>query len=121
MGTKANNIAGVGIHLSQFLPVVGGIMNNAIENTLHGMSPKLFSTGQFGSTAMMGGQPRLIVTHWLYAPDDLNGKGRPLCDIRQLSAIPGFITAEADELSIPCTDPELAEIQEAVRSGFWYE
>lgn len=121
MGTKANSIPGVAMHLGQFLPVVGGVMNNGVENALHGMSPKLFSTGQFGSTAMMGGQPRLIVTHWIYAPDDLNCKGRPLCDIRQLSAIPGFITAEADELSIPCTDPELAEIREAVSSGFWYE
>lgn len=121
LGTGADSLLGTAMHISQFLPVVSGISNNAVQNAIHGRTPRLFSTGKFGSTAMMGGQPRLIVTHWIYAPDDLDGKGRPLCDIRQLSAIPGFISAEADELSVPCTDQELAEIQEAVRSGFWYE
>ena len=121
LGLGADNPLGVAMHIGQFLPVVGGVFNNAVENAIHGRSPKLFSTGQFGSTAMMGGQPRLIVTHWIYAPDDLDGKGRPLCDIRQLSAIPGFITAEADEISVPCTDPELSEIRQSVSSGFFYE
>ena len=104
-----------------YIPVVGGIWTNGIRSAVHGNVPRLSSKGSYGNLANMGGQPNLYVTHWNLAPEDNAGKGRPLCDIRQISAVPGFITAEADELSISCTDPELSEIRQAVSTGFFYE
>lgn len=103
-------------------PIIGGTVSRGIQSAIHGATPKLTLTGSFASLASMGGQPRLIVTHWLYANDDLDGKGRPLCDMRQLSNIPGYIMAEADELSISgAMAPEIEEIRTAVNSGFFYE
>ena len=76
---------------------------------------------QNGSVAPMSGTPSLMITHQLLTDDDNAGQGRPLCAVRQFSNIPGFIMADADELSINCTDPELSDIRQAVTSGFYYE
>ena len=116
-----NKLLALGIKTAQNLPVISGVVNNGISDAISGRTPHVTSSGKFGSTASMGGQPRLIVTHWLYAADDLDGKGRPLCQIRTLNTLNGFITAEADEIHVGCTEEELTEIREAVGSGFYYD
>lgn len=119
-----NNLGSLGESISlaaSNIPVVGSIWGNGIQSAIHGATPHLSVKGRFGSTANMGGQPRLVITQWYIVNEDNNGRGRPLCDTKQISAIPGFITAEADELAISCTDPELTEIRAAVGSGFYYE
>ncbi len=102
----------------------GGVIASAravVRTMVDGWIPHLSTMGSQGSTAQMEGQPRLMVTHWLMADDDLDGQGRPLCAVRQISTIPGYIKADADELSIPCTAAEMEEIKSAVGGGFWYE
>lgn len=108
------------VALASNLPIVGGLTSRAVSSAVHGAIPKMTITGGFASLATMGGQPRLIVTHWLYADDDLAGQGRPLGAVRRLSAIPGYIQADADELSVACTETELEEIRAAVSGGFFY-
>lgn len=107
--------------LMGMIPIIGGIYKNGVQSAIAGATPRVSAKGSFGSLANMGGSPQLVVTCWLLANEDNAGKGRPLCDTRQISAVPGFITAEADELSISCTDPELSEIRQAVSTGFFYE
>ena len=103
------------------IPIIGQFRNNGIESAIHGLTPHLSTRGSFGSLATMGGVPRLDVTQWYLANDDLAGRGRPLADIRQLSTIPGYISADADEVQIPCTASELNEIKNAIAEGFYYE
>lgn len=85
--------------------------------------PHLCSMGtQNGSVAPMGGTPKLMFTHQLMSADDNPGRGRPYCSLRQLSEIPGYIRADADELSIAgAMGPEVTAIREAVATGFYYE
>lgn len=107
--------------------IAGGISSivnsgmSAIGSAVHGQIPHLSTIGGNGSTANLSGSPRLYVTHWYLANDDNPGRGRPLMAVRQLSGIPGYIQADADELSLSCTATELAEIQSAVAAGFYYE
>ena len=118
------NLTGIGadlVHFAANLPVVGGVVEKGVQSAIHGATPHLSTSGKFGSLATMGGTPRLDVTQWYLSPDDLAGKGRPLCDVRQLSAIPGFIMGDPDEVQIPCTATELNAIQSAIKSGFFYE
>lgn len=100
--------------------VIGGV-SSAIGSAVHGQIPHLSSQGGPGSTGSLYGAPRLYVTQWYMADDDLNDKGRPLCSVRTLSAIPGYIQADPDSISIACTEPELTVIRNAVRQGFFYE
>lgn len=115
----ARNIIGSAMTANPVQALQG--IQSAYVDAFHTVQPHLSSTGGPGSSANLYGSPMLHVVHYYMAPDDLNGHGRPLMDIRQLSAIPGFISADAEEMSVPCTDSELAEIREAVSTGFWYE
>lgn len=97
--------------------MIGGMVGTAIS----GRIPHVSSSGSFGSAAALGGNPALQVTHWYMADDDLAGRGRPLCQVKQLSTIPGYIMADPDELSLPATDGELEEIRGIISGGFFYE
>lgn len=58
---------------------------------------------------------------WL-ASDDLAGRGRPLCAVRQISSNPGFIMADPEELVVAgATDPEITELRAGLAGGFYYE
>lgn len=103
------------------LPVIGGILSSGVSDAVHGNIPRLSTSGSFGTTATMAGTPAVIVRYWTIAAEDLTGKGRPLCEVRQISSIPGFMIADADELSLPCMDEEATAIRSAVSGGFYYE
>lgn len=107
--------------LATKIPVVGGFVDNGVSDYVSGRTPHLTQTGNNETLVGMGGTPQIVINHWMLANEDNAGKGRPLCDIRQVSAVPGFLTAEAEELSIPCTASELSEIRSAVKNGFYYE
>ena len=52
--------------------------------------------------------------------DDLVCRGRPLCEIRQISTIPGFIQCADVEVHLNCTSGEMVEIKNYMESGFFY-
>lgn len=114
----------LGAVASAFVGNVGGVIGGieaAVGDAVKNEIPHLSVVGSQGSGAAMAGAPFLQVTHRYVANDDLQDKGRPLMAVRQLSAIPGFIIADPDAISIACTETELSEIREAVRTGFYYE
>lgn len=94
---------------------------SAGKSMVTGRIPHLSSVGTQGSTAPMEGSPKLKVTHWLMADDDLTDFGRPLYSTRTISAIPGYIKCDSDHVAISCTQSELAEIKAAMSAGFYYE
>lgn len=102
------------------LGVLGGV-SAAIGTAVKGRIPHVSTMGGPGSTAGLDGNPKLYVTQWYLADDDPAGRGRPLCGVRQVSAIPGYIMGDPDEVAIPCTAEELTEIKNAVGRGFFYE
>ena len=103
------------------IPLIGGMWENGVSSYVHGQIPHLSTSGSNATVVDMGGTPQIVINHWIIADDDNESKGRPLCEVCQISTIPGFITACPDDLSIPCTATELSDIQAAVRSGFYYE
>ena len=100
--------------------VLGGA-SSAVGSVVKGKIPHVSTMGGTGTTADMIGHPALYVTHWYVSDDDLAGRGRPLLAKRTLSAIPGYIMADPDEVSISCTEEELTQIRENIRAGFYYE
>lgn len=112
--------AGLGNPIGGASQIIGGI-SGAIGSAVAGQIPHLSAMGGPGSTASLDGAPRLYVTQWYMANDDLADRGRPLCSVRQISAIPGYILGDPDSLSIACTTQEMDEIRQAVAGGFYYE
>lgn len=103
--------------------VVGAVsgLHNTIGSAVSGSIPHLSVVGSQGSGAAMAGDPHLSVTHRYLAPDDLAGRGRPLCQVRRIDTIPGYIMGDPDEISLACTPSELSTIRAAVAGGFFYE
>lgn len=89
---------------------------------VNSLIPHLSTTGTMGgSTAPMAGTPALMITHQLMADDDNAGQGRPLCKVKTISACPGYVMADPDEVEISCTEEELSQIRSAIGGGFYYE
>lgn len=106
--------------VASFFREPAAAIKEMFSSDVKGQIPHLSTVSSEGSGAAMSGDPLLAVTHQYAAPDDYADFGRPLMDKRTLSSIPGYIMADADEISISCTAPELEEIRAAVRGGFFY-
>lgn len=55
------------------------------------------------------------------ADEDLTSRGRPLCSVRTISTLSGYIECADADPDIPCTDRELSEIISNMNGGFYYE
>lgn len=103
------------------VPGVIGSLHDALGSATQGRIPHLSTVGSQGSGAETGGTPRLVTTYYKVTDDDVAGRGRPLCGKRTISAIPGYITADPDELNIAATAREQEEIRGYISGGFFYE
>ena len=92
-----------------------------VADAVMGDVPHVSVEGNQASGAQMCGRPCIQITHRLIVDEDNTDLGRPLCKIRQLSTIPGYIKADSDGISLACTDPEMTEIRAAISDGFYYE
>ena len=78
-------------------------------------------TGGTGSVINFASDITLIGEFFELADDDVADKGRPLCQIRQLSTIPGYIKIEDPKIEAPATAQELSAIEGYMSGGFFYE
>lgn len=98
-----------------------GVLNSTIGNATEHQIPRLQQLSQAGSLSNWGYNPEIHAEYTMLAPDDLQGRGRPLCQVRQIDTIPGYIMGDPDEISLACTPSELSTIRAAVAGGFFYE
>lgn len=54
------------------------------------------------------------------ADEDFTHRGRPLCQVKTINTLRGFILCADADISIPCTTRERAAIQAYMESGFYY-
>lgn len=55
------------------------------------------------------------------ADEDLSGRGRPLCQVKTISSLSGYIMCMDADPQIGCSDRELAEVVTYMDGGFYYE
>lgn len=99
--------------------IFGGA-TSAVRDMAEGDKPVLSSTGGISSQVNYTGIPHLTIVHYTPVDDDLEDNGRPLCQIRRLSTIPGYIVCDPTGFTCGLTDEETAEIQQYMREGFFY-
>lgn len=75
-----------------------------------------------GSGSLMIDPFMSVVEYFSDVVDDDNTEyGRPLCKVRQISTLPGFVLCADGEISAAVTAGELAEIESFLTGGFFYE
>ena len=121
MSLASSLVSGIGAMLTGNIEGVFSATQNAINTYAAGTVPVVSTVGSQGSASQMIGTPCITQTCYYAVNDDVVGRGRPLCDKRVISTIPGYITADPDELSIAASARELEEIRGFITGGFFYE
>lgn len=100
--------------------ISGGI--GAIGDFLTANIPELQSFKPGSGSQLPPGNIQLIEIFYDVADDDVSENGRPLCQSKQLSTIPGYILCEHGEVNAAgATEGELATIADYLTGGFYYQ
>lgn len=99
--------------------VSGGI--SAIGDVLANPVGQLQTSGTNGSLAQYSTHPYFVEKWRIVADDDNTQKGRPLCAIRTINTLSGFIMVDTPDVALPCMDSERQQIIAFMSNGFFYE
>lgn len=101
----------------------GGITSaiSATNKLMSSYTPQVATSGHNGSIADYA-QPLYMTTVFHYIVNEDNAQlGRPLCEVRTISSIPGFIQVNHADVSLVAFDQERTQIKEYMEAGFFYE
>lgn len=137
--TERSGIMGVPIQLAQVLTdyvhtlssvgqaagslATGNIAGalGAITNAIDSQMPKVSTSGANGSFIEMIQYPVLTAEYYLLPEENRTEYGRPLCKTMKISSIPGYIVCGESDHAFPGTQPERDEINNVLKTGFFFE
>ena len=99
--------------------IAGGL--SGIYNTIDTAMPQVETGGQNGSFLAPVNNTHIIEQFYQIVDEDIHHRGRPLCELRQLNTLSGFILCAEGELDISCYDNERKEIVKYLTAGFFWE
>ena len=109
-GAMAGGIGGA------FLGAASGV-GNAIESLM----PRANTIGTTGTFAANHGSFRLDFQFFRPVDDDNTHNGRPLCEVRQINTLSGYMLIQDGDVSISGTATEDSKIREYLETGFYYD
>ena len=130
---------GVPIQLSQLMPdyigtvnSLGGAMGSALTGNIIGavsgllssvdsQMPKVSNNGANGSFVETLQYPQLISEFLRITNEDNDEFGRPLCSVRTLSSLYGYIKCGEDDHAFSGTASENEQINQYLKNGFFFE
>lgn len=103
--------------------IMGAIAGGAsgIYNTLQSAMPQVETGGQNGSFLAPINNTHVIEQFYKIVDEDISHRGRPLCELRRLDTLSGFILCAEGEIDISCYDNERKEIVRYLTNGFFWE
>ena len=103
--------------------VASGILGAAsgIGNAVESLMPRANTIGTTGTFAANHGDFRLDFQFFRPVDDDNTHNGRPLCDVRQISNLSGYILVQDGDIATNGTAAEDAKIRQYLETGFYYE
>ena len=94
---------------------------NGIYNALKLQQPQVETSGQNGSFLAPVNNTHVVEQFYKIVDEDIHHRGRPLCELRQLNTLSGFILCAEGEIDISCYDNERKEILKYLTTGFFWE
>ena len=103
---------------------VAGAFGSAVSgigNAVQSIMPRASTVGTTGSYGTLLGDFKL--DHQFFRPidDDNTHNGRPLCEVRQINTLSGYMLIQDGDVAINGTASEDAKVREYLESGFYYE
>ena len=94
---------------------------NGIGNAITGNIPSANSIGSVGSVDAMQGPVQMQTMYAMPVEDDLAHRGRPLCAVRTIKNLPGYLMcADVDIHILGATSTEMDMIKAYMEGGFYY-
>lgn len=124
IGAASSALGAVGGVISGFMGGGAGSFIGAAQgvgNAAESLMPRANTIGTTGSFAANHGDFRL--DHQFFRPvsDDNTHNGRPLCDVRQLNTLSGYMLIQDGDVQIAGTAQEDSKIRNYLETGFYYE
>lgn len=94
---------------------------NGIYNTIQSAMPQVETTGSNGSFLAPSTRTALLEHYYTIVDEDIHHRGRPLCEVRQLNTLSGYILCAEGELDLNCFDNERRMITTFLTTGFFWE
>lgn len=110
----------VGTVLNGFTGQFGAAMSG-IESSAKNNYPVVNTTGINAGFSSLIGSWILTTKFFEVVNDDLTNRGRPLCEVRQLSTLAGYQLCADVEVTLSCTREEEQMIKSALETGYFYE
>lgn len=103
--------------------ITGAIIGGAsgIYNTLQAGMPQVETSGSNGSFLAPATRTALLENFATIVDEDIHHKGRPLCALRQINTLSGFILCAEGDMDLNCFDNERKMIRDFLTTGFFYE
>lgn len=104
--------------------ILGGIATavSGIGNAVSAQYPDVSTTGTNGARiAVCPTNIWITITHQLIVEEDRQNHGRPLCERRKISSLPGYLVISDPDVAIPATKDEIEAIRQHMTNGFFYE
>lgn len=103
---------------------IGGAISTAVSgigNAVQSMMPRAQTVGTTGAFVSNTGQFKL--DHQFFRPiaDDNAHNGRPLCKVRNIANLGGYMLIQDGDVTINGTSAEDGKIREYLETGFYYE
>lgn len=110
-------ISSIGAGINAAIPAASAALGDVINNPVG----QLQTSGTNGSVAQYSTHPYLVQKWKIVADDDNTQKGRPLCEVRVLNTIPGYIMVDSPDVPIAAMEAERQQIIAFLSGGFYYE
>ena len=129
LGTVTNVAGSIGGIVGDFVKggaagIAGGITSTvaAVGNAVNSLTPRSNTIGSSGNFSVLTAKaPQLDLQFFRPVDDDNAHNGRPLCAIRTVSSLSGYMLVQDGDVPINGTKQEAEEIQRFLESGFYYE
>ena len=92
-----------------------------IMSAVESMFPQVQTAGSVGSIMAYNKTPEIRLVHYELVDEDNAQLGRPLCKVRTISSIAGFIQCDRADLDLPASPSEKDQILNYLNGGFYYE
>lgn len=112
--------AGAALAVGNPVGIMGGVMS-AIGSVVNAFRPVVSSMGGNGGFSDLTGRPTLACQFYNVADEDNANCGRPLCQVRKISTLPGFNMVKEGDVEMNGFGSEQALVKSYLEGGFYYE
>ena len=116
--------AGIGAMLGGPTGAITGAIasgSTGIINALETAMPQLVTGGANGSFATSQISTVLIAIHFNIVNEDVTHRGRPLCAVRTINTLSGYVLCAEGDIDLDCYNEERDNIRRYLTTGFYWE